>query len=56
MTTTPKGQRLLEIQCPSFFGINVHSEGARQGGQYLNMPSSKKVKMFTKVLEYSAGT
>jgi hypothetical protein len=35
-----------------FFGVNVHTEGARQGGQYLNMPTSKKVKMFTKVLEF----
>ena len=35
-----------------FFGVSVHSEGARQNVQYLSMPPTKKVKMLTRVLEF----
>jgi hypothetical protein len=35
-----------------FFGVSVHSEGWRQGVQYLNMPNTKKVKLLTRILEF----
>ena len=35
-----------------FFGVLVHSQGARQGVQHLSMPGEKKVKLLGLVLEF----
>ena len=34
------------------FGVTIHSEGWRQGVQYMNMPNTKKVKLLSLVLEF----
>jgi hypothetical protein len=35
-----------------FFGVLVHSQGARQDVQYLSMPDEKKVKLLSLMLEF----